>query len=158
MIKKHFNLQITLLVIASMIWCLQAVVILIFRNRLGTALPAQFYFNGIVGYWFHYQEKIVIPGILFLGILHIGGLLLSWFLPNFLKILPLIKISINQVTLIKKLIFCWIESLSWLICWYFFEYNQYLAVIMLVINLVYLLILISTISYFSFSKIKLTRK
>ncbi len=58
------------MILSSSALIFQIIIMLSFYKHLGLRLPTYFGFNGSAIYWSYYQRPIV----------HLGGLLLSWYL------------------------------------------------------------------------------
>lgn len=131
----------------------QIIIMLSFYKHLGLRLPTYFGFNGSVIYWSYYQRPIILQGILFLAIVHLGGLLLSWYMPGALNEIPVITEHLNSMHYIGPLLFSWFECLSWAVLLYFFIYNTLTTNIMMAINTIHLILfLFITIHQFKICK------
>ncbi|KRL06617.1 hypothetical protein [Liquorilactobacillus oeni] len=140
--------RILFILIAGSVFIIQLLLILSFRSRLGTRLPTYFAPNGFVIYWFNYSRPIIVPGILFLAVFHLGGFLLARYIPIILKSIPLVFNFLEDTKYIGYILFSWIEFLSWSVLGYFFLYDSKTIYLMLAINCIHLLLLaIGTIYY-----------
>ncbi|MCP0887441.1 hypothetical protein LB941_08840 [Ligilactobacillus sp. WILCCON 0076] len=133
-IKKDYFLVLAIFVS----FIIQSIFLFLFKSRLGHTLPTRFNLNGTVSAVFQYKTSILLPGILFLLLLHIGSFIIYRFLPAVLNRIPLITNYVKNAKYIATLLCWYIESLSWVILLYFFTHT---TLPMLWVNILFLLLL-----------------
>lgn len=121
---------------------IQILIILSLRSQLGHKLPTYFQFTGNVTNWFDYQRPVILPGILFLAVFHIAGILFYKYLPQLLSHIPILIKYLPSANFLTKFAFSWIECLTWPVLLYYFIYNSWTTYLMLAINSIYLLVLV----------------
>jgi hypothetical protein len=111
---------------------IEACILVIFQRALPHQLPTMVGISGQVIYWYNYATPVLVPGLIFLAVLHLAAGLIAYG-RRVLNWIPIFS-GVEGQNVLQVLTF-WLACFSWLIVIYCFWYNQFTIHLMFSFNI-----------------------